>query len=210
MSHSSPFPLEGGRAGDGGATPRRPSRNAAEEHVGPAAASNSTEDCREACGQPVDQNSADGLSPPSPTLPPSRGKGETRSRPVAGAVPRARKFRKEPTVAERILWKALRELQMNFRRQVPIGRFIVDFAHHQSKLLIEIDGYYHGVESAAEKDAARTAWLNSEGFRVIRFSEKAVRDDVDAVVRQIVAATLSPPTPTHTPPRGEGEEASRA
>jgi len=113
-------------------------------------------------------------------------------------------------VAERILWKALRELQMNFRRQVPIGRFIVDFAHHQSKLLIEIDGYYHGVEGAAEKDAARTAWLNSEGFHVIRFSEKAVRDDVDAVVRQIVAATLSPPSPTLPPSRGKGEEASRA
>ena len=96
---------------------------------------------------------------------------------------------------------------MNFRRQVPIGRFIVDFAHHQSKLLIEIDGYYHGVEGAAEKDAARTAWLTSEGFRVVRFGEKAVRDDVDAVVRQIVVATLSPPSPTLPPSRGKGEEA---
>jgi very-short-patch-repair endonuclease len=114
-------------------------------------------------------------------------------------------------VAERILWKALRQLEMNFRRQVPIGRYIVDFAHHQSKLLIEIDGYYHDVDGAPEKDAARTAWLELEGFRVIRFAEKAVRDDVDAVVRQIMAETLSPPSPTLPPSAGgKGEEASRA
>ena len=208
MSHSSPFPLEGGRAGDGGATPHRPNgiQNTASGGQAKEASSLASSDVDD-----HQQSNADGLPPPSPTLPPSAGrKGATRSRPATGAVRRARKFRKEPTVAERILWKALRELQMNFRRQVPIGRFIVDFAHHSSKLLIEIDGYYHGVESAAEKDAARTAWLNSEGFRVIRFSEKAVRDDVDAVVRQIVAATLSPPSPTLPPSRGKGDEASRA
>ena len=210
MSNSSPFPLEGGRAGDGGATSHRPSRNFSEEFVIPAEMRGSTEGNRETGELAGEHYAADGLSPPSPTLPPSRGKGETRSRPVAGAVPRARKFRKEPTVAERVLWKALRELQMNFRRQVPIGRFIVDFAHHQSKLLIEIDGYYHGVDGAAEKDAARTALLTSEGFRVIRVGEKAVRDDVDSVVQQIVAATLSPPSPTLPPLRGKGEEASRA
>jgi len=211
MSHSSPFPLQGGRAGDGGATPHRPSRHATEGFVGPADTAGPADDNREARGQPVKPSAADGLSPPSPTLPPSRGKGEVRSRPAAGAVPRARKFRKEPTVAERTLWNALRQLQMNFRRQVPIGRFIVDFAHHQSKLLIEIDGYYHTVEGAAEKDAARTDWLTSEGFRVIQFDEKDVRDDVDAVVRQIVAETLSPPSPTLPPSAGgKGEEASRA
>ena len=154
---TSPFPLEGGRVGDGGATTRPP-----------------------------------------------------RSRPVAGSVGRARRFRKEPTLAERILWESLRELKMNFRRQVPIGRFIADFAHHGSKLLIEIDGYYHGVEGAAEKDAARTDWLVSEVYRVIRFSEKDVREDRDKVVRRIVAETLSPPSPTLPPSRGKGEEASRA
>ncbi len=152
-----PFPLEGGRAGDGGGTSRKP-----------------------------------------------------RGRPATGSVSRARRFRKEPTLAERILWKALRPLQMNFRRQVPIGDFIIDFGHHQSKLLIEVDGYYHTVAGAPERDAARTAYLNAEGYRVIRFNEKAVRDDVDAVVRQILAEALSPPSPTLPPSRGKGEEASRA
>jgi len=100
---------------------------------------------------------------------------------------------------------------MNFRRQVPIGDFIIDFGHHQSKLLIEIDGYYHSVEGAAERDSARTAWLTREGYHVVRFNEKDVRDDVDSVVRQIIAETLSPPFPTLRPfDGGKGEEASRA
>ncbi len=156
-SAQSPFPLEGGRVGDGGAT-----------------------------------------------APPPKG------RPAPGSVKRARRLRKESTVAERALWSALRALKLNFRRQVPIGRYVADFAHHGSKLLIEIDGYHHGVEGAPEADAARTAWLESEGFRVIRFSEKDVRDDVDKVVERIVAETVSPPSPTLPPSRGKGEKASRA
>lgn len=150
-----PFPLEGGRVGDGGAATLKP-----------------------------------------------------RNRPAAGSVSRARRFRKAPTVAERILWDSLRKLNMNFRRQAPIGRFIVDFAHHDSKLLIEIDGYYHSVDGAAEKDAARAAWLMSEGYRVVRFAEKDVRDDTNTVVERILAEALSPPSPALPPSRGKGEEGS--
>ena len=58
-------------------------------------------------------------------------------------------------MAERLLWEALRPLRMNFRRQVPIGRYIVDFAHHASSLLIEIDGYYHTVDGAESRSAGR-------------------------------------------------------
>ena len=129
---------------------------------------------------------------------------QPKHRPASGSVKRARRFRKEPTVAERLLWKALRVKEMNFRRQVPIGRFIVDFAHHESKLLIEIDGYYHRMEDGAEKDAVRTAWLTSEGFRIVRFDESEVRDRLEDVVEQIIAETLSPPSPTLPPSKGEG------
>jgi very-short-patch-repair endonuclease len=152
-----PFPLEGGRAGDGGGTTRA-----------------------------------------------------LKKRPAKGSVSRARRLRKESTVAERALWSALRALKLNFRRQAPIGRFIADFAHHESKLLIEIDGYYHGVDGAPERDAARDAWLVSEGFRTIRFAEKDVRDDLETVVERVVAETVSPPSPTLPPSRGKGEEAYRA
>ncbi|MBV9509784.1 MAG: endonuclease domain-containing protein [Caulobacteraceae bacterium] len=136
---------------------------------------------------PLDGSLGERPSPPSPTLPPSRGKGGAH-RPAAGSVARARRLRRDSTVAERILWKALRELKLNFRRQVPIGRFVIDFAHHQAKLLIEIDGYRHTVEERAKRDAARTDWLVSRGYRVIRFAEKDVRDDREEVVRQIIAA----------------------
>ena len=93
---------------------------------------------------------------------------------------------------------------MNFRRQVPIGRYIADFAHHASKLLIEIDGYYHTVEGAAERDAARQAWLVSEGFRVVRFTDAEVQSRLSDVVERIVAETLSPPSPALPPSKGEG------
>jgi very-short-patch-repair endonuclease len=119
-------------------------------------------------------------------------------------------MRKEPTVAERMLWAALRKLGANYRRQVPIGRYIVDFAHFESKLLIEIDGYFHSLPEAAEKDVARTAWLVSAGYRVIRFNEREVRDNLPFVVDTIVAETLSPPSPTLPPSRGKGGEASHA
>jgi very-short-patch-repair endonuclease len=152
--NASPFPLEGGRAGDGGVPGGRP-----------------------------------------------------KARPVTGAIGRARRLRRESTLAERILWAALRKLELDFRRQAPIGPYVADFAHHQSKVLIEIDGYYHGVEGAAEKDAAREAWLTAEGFRVVRFSEREVRDDLHAVVDRIVAETASPPSPALPPSRGKGEGA---
>ncbi|MDR3512863.1 MAG: DUF559 domain-containing protein [Caulobacteraceae bacterium] len=153
----SPFPLEGGRGGDGGATAPQP-----------------------------------------------------QGRPAAGAVKRARRLRREATVAERVLWSSLRALKLNFRRQVPIGRYIADFAHHDSKLLVEIDGHYHDVAGAPERDAGRTAWLESEGFRVLRFSEKDVRENLDQVVERIAAETASPPSPPLPPSRGKGEEAASA
>ncbi len=143
-----PFPLDGGRAGDGGEEPvRRPST----------------------------------------------------------AIARARRFRKAPTVAERLLWADLRQLKQNIRRQVPIGRFVADFAHHGVKLIIEIDGYFHTLDGAAERDAARTHWLQTQGYRVVRFSEEAVRNKRELVIQQIEAALASPPTPTLPPSRGKGE-----
>ena len=95
---------------------------------------------------------------------------------------------------------------MNFRRQVPVGRYVADFAHHGSKPLVEIDGYYHTVEGAAERDAEREAWLISEGFRVLRFSDSEVRHRLQTVVERIAAEAASPPTPTLPPSRGKGVE----
>jgi very-short-patch-repair endonuclease len=109
--------------------------------------------------------------------------------PAPGAVSRARRLRKEPTVAERLLWAELRRLKRNIRRQVPIGPYVVDFAHHASRLIIEVDGPVHDTAEAQAKDAARTAWLNAAGYRVIRFAERDVRTRPDEIVGSIAAET---------------------
>ena len=179
-----PFPLEGGRVGMG-------VEKAASRAV--SAASNTT---------PA-SSAATPISGPSPL----KGEGGDASRPsrvAPGGVDRARRFRKEQTFAERLLWEALRKRKMNFRRQAPIGRFVADFAHFASSLVVEIDGYFHDLPDRRLADAARTRWLNENGFRVIRFPEKQVRDDLMAVVDQIVAATAPPPSPTLPPSRGKG------
>jgi very-short-patch-repair endonuclease len=122
--------------------------------------------------------------------------------PPAGAVPRARRLRREMTDAERRLWRILREgfSEMHFRRQVPIRHFIADFASHRAKLVIEVDGGQHG----SEVDAVRTAIIEDEGYRVIRFWNKEVLGSPDGVW-SVIDAALRGRHPTPTPPhRGEG------
>jgi very-short-patch-repair endonuclease len=93
------------------------------------------------------------------------------------------------TDAERKLWSRLRRKQMNghrFRRQVPIGPFIVDFACLASRLIIEVDGGQHGVD--VERDARRTAWLEAQNFRVLRFWNNDVLGNIEGVLLMIERA----------------------
>ena len=94
---------------------------------------------------------------------------------------RAREMRREPTEAERVMWRLLRDRQfrgLKFRRQLPIGRYVADFACLDPRVIIECDGGQHA-ESAY--DAERDAWLRSEGFRVIRFWNDAVLRETEGV-----------------------------
>ena len=82
----------------------------------------------------------------------------------------AKRMRHHPTEAETQLWRQLRAGRLcayKFKRQQPIGRFIVDFVCFIHKLIVEVDGGQH-VELQS-KDELRTAWLETQGFRVIRF-----------------------------------------
>ena len=82
----------------------------------------------------------------------------------------ARKLRRDQTYCESIIWRALRDRRLDgrkFRRQVPLGPYIVDFVCFRTGLVIEIDGGQH--EGRAGYDRERDAWLRSRGFRVIRF-----------------------------------------
>jgi very-short-patch-repair endonuclease len=90
-----------------------------------------------------------------------------------GATKRARRLRKAMPLSEKKLWAALRKLDLGIRRQAPIGRYIADFAHHGASLVIEVDGRRHDLPEEQLKDVERDAWLQSQGYRVIR-----IRDDL--------------------------------
>ncbi len=107
------------------------------------------------------------------------------------------------TDAERRLWSCLRSRQLGharFRRQAPIGPYIVDFVCFEKRLIIELDGGQHAVR--VEEDLRRTDWLNSQGFRIIRFWNHHVFEDGEAVLEAISLALNPPPQPS--PTRGEG------
>ena len=104
----------------------------------------------------------------------------------ASAIERARRLRGDMTVSELRLWTRLRGEQIDgyrFRRQVPIGPYIVDFACPRLKLIVEVDGGQHAV--GAERDGERTSWLESRGYRVLRFWNNDVLDELEGVVETI-------------------------
>ena len=82
----------------------------------------------------------------------------------------AKNLRKKSTDAERLLWRHLRAKQLEgfkFRRQQPIGNYVVDFVCFENRIVIEVDGGQHAIEK--EKDSERTKWLESQGFKILRF-----------------------------------------
>ena len=98
-------------------------------------------------------------------------------------------MRSEPTAAEFKLWQHLRNRQLSnfkFARQEPIGPYIADFVCSAKKLVIEIDGVTHETPDELAHDAARTAYLGHEGYRVIRFSNEDIFGDLSPVLEKIV------------------------
>ena len=105
------------------------------------------------------------------------------------SISRARRLRQDLTDAERLLWSRLRRNRLeewHFRRQAPIGPYTVDFACVAAGLVIEVDGGQHAAQR--EKDAARTAYLEARGYRVIRFWNNEVIGNLDGVLEVIRAA----------------------
>jgi very-short-patch-repair endonuclease len=104
---------------------------------------------------------------------------------------RARRMRKEMTDAERAVWMKVRGKQLlgyGFRRQHPIGNFIVDFVCIERGIIVELDGGQHSEQS--EYDAQRTAWLEGQGYRVLRFWNHEALTELDAVVDVIAKALV--------------------
>ena len=114
---------------------------------------------------------------------------------------RAKDLRRSMTRSETLLWRYLKAHNLDgfsFRRQAPMGRYIVDFVCHSARLIIEIDGETHDFATRRQADRARDNWLNSCGYLVLRFSNADVSSNLEGVW-QVVRETANDRTKT-TPP----------
>jgi very-short-patch-repair endonuclease len=129
------------------------------------------------------------------------------------SLKRVRALRRDPTEPEKRLWSKLRNRQLNgikFRRQVWLADYIADLYAADLKLVVEVDGDDHAVREAA--DQYRTMMLEREGFRVVRFGNAGVMNNVDGVLEAILMAVRQNPSPSHSAspsgsiplPHGEG------
>jgi len=125
---------------------------------------------------------------------------------------RAQAMRREPTKAEEIVWRSLRTsgLGVKFRRQVPIGPYVADFACLPAKLVVELDGPPHDKPQQAMRDRVRDGWFLAHGWQVVRVPNAVVFGGGDMVLERIKAAlpvvpSSDPATPGHLLPQaGEG------
>jgi very-short-patch-repair endonuclease len=115
---------------------------------------------------------------------------------------RSRALRRNMTDAERIVWYGVRAHRLNgasFRRQAPIGPFIVDFVCHDARVIVEIDGGQHFEDAHEKRDARRDRVLTSKGYRVLRFSNLDVMGNrsgvLEAIANAVLGASPSPPSP---------------
>ena len=129
-------------------------------------------------------------------------------RSVDSRVPRARTLRRDATEAEKKLWQHLRQPPFklyHFRRQATIGPYFADFASHQLRIVIEVDGGQH---YASALDEVRTRHLEAKGYRLLRFWNSDVLQNISGVLLAIdaVVNTDTPPTPDPSPPQAGGGE----
>jgi very-short-patch-repair endonuclease len=138
-----------------------------------------------------------------------------RKRPTWRLTPQARKharaLRRDSTRAEQVIWRAVRAHRLNnvgFRRQTPIGPYIVDFVSHSAKLIIELDGGQHFDTPHEQRDARRDMFLGSKGFRVLRFSNHDVLTNLEGVWTVIASAIDEAVAPSLPSPASGGGFAS--
>jgi len=108
------------------------------------------------------------------------------------------------TPAERLVWYGVRDRRLGglkFKRQWTVGRYVVDFCCLEQRLILEIDGGQH----SAEADAERTRCLTDLGYRVVRFWNNEVTENIDGVLTALLAELNASPHPGPLPQAGEGE-----
>src|SRR4030065_933105 len=118
-------------------------------------------------------------------------------------LPLARSLRSNQTDAERLVWRHLRAGRLEghkFKRQQPLGPYIADFVCFKAMLVVELDGGQHADQ--VNEDAERTRWLTSQGYRVLRFWNNELIENMEGVWA-VISAALSP-SPQPSPLKGEG------
>ncbi len=117
----------------------------------------------------------------------------------------AKHLRCHMTDSENKLWRHLRAHRLNgekFRRQQPIGPYVVDFVHFGARVIVEADGGQH---NDAPRDERRDEWLREQGFTVMRFWNNEIMSNLEGVLTTVMAAVAeSPLSPIPSPARGEG------
>jgi very-short-patch-repair endonuclease len=116
---------------------------------------------------------------------------------TAGMTAKARHLRQIPTEVEKTLWKALRRNQLcgvSFRRQHPIGRYVLDSYCASAGLAIEVDGGQHAEGSQREIDRRRDQWLSANGIRMLRFWNNEVLSNLRGVLQTIVVELEKTPS----------------
>lgn len=100
----------------------------------------------------------------------------------------SKKLRKEPTIWEKKLWVHLRNRNLGFRfkRQVRIGNYLVDFCCHEKKFIIELDGGRHNNPKTKDSDLEKTKFLSGEGYKVVRFWNSEIDNDLESALRKIL------------------------
>jgi very-short-patch-repair endonuclease len=143
-------------------------------------------------------------SPPAP-LPHGRGENDTklpseRNLQIRNAravtIGRAKELRRYGTASEAVLWEQLRGRRLNglkFRRQCPLGAFVVDFLCSEKSLVIELDGGYHDADDQQFYDEQRAKYLETDGFRILRFRNEDVLNNIHSVCAAILKAAHQEP-----------------
>ena len=146
-------------------------------------------------------NTGDSLTAPSPLVGEGRGEG-------APLLDNAKKLRSNMTEVEKKLWyhlRAKRFADYKFRRQVPMHKYIADFICYDPRLIIELDGGQHTLQTKYDKK--RDAFFAGEGFTVLRFWNNEMLENEEGVLLAILSALKNPPLPNPLP---QGEREARA
>ena len=120
------------------------------------------------------------------------------------AYKNARKLRRELSLPEKLVWVRIRRGELHFRRQHPIGNYVLDFYCPAAKLAIEVDGVAHDFGDRPQRDDRRAEWLKAQGIELVRIPAKDVLRDPDEIADAVIRLCSGPAKPLHHSPPASG------